>query len=51
MNEELSDGEVSLEVPRKSATLDFGAPRRAESVSVERSGRAASNDADRDTMD
>jgi hypothetical protein len=30
MDEEVRDGEVSLEVPRKAATLDFGVLRKAE---------------------
>ena len=29
MNEEVRDGEVSLEVPRNAATLDFGVLRKA----------------------
>lgn len=30
MDEEVRDGEVSLEVPRKAATLDFGILLKAE---------------------
>lgn len=30
MDEEVRDGEVPLEVPRKAATLDFGVLRKAE---------------------
>ena len=40
MDEEVSDGKVSLEVPRKAATLDFGVLRKAELALLERVGDA-----------
>jgi hypothetical protein len=51
MDEEVRDGEVSLEVPRKVAPLDFGVLRRAESGPcgaqwTRRLRQAASDDAD-----